>query len=269
MTGWPTTVPQPLAISPGFRTTENVYRIRPDDVGLAIKVQVDFTDDAGNIEVLSSATTVTVVASEPGPPEHFTALPGDPGDLDLEWEAPSFDPATGGLRTSTIGDGGSPITSYTVQWREGTSSGCSNTSDVSEAVVASGTMHTIPALDHTSRYCLRVIATNDVGDSAPSAQLWRRPAPPPNKPATGVPTVTGPLRVGEFVTADTSGIADEDGLTNASFGYGWHLDPGARPLHPSEGPLPQAQLPGAPRCRRSDHPDARGIPGRSWPLRVG
>ena len=213
-----------------IRTTENVYRIRPDDVGLAIKVQVGFTDDAGNIEALSSATTATVVASEPGPPENFTALPGDPGDLDLEWKAPSFDPATGGLRTSTIGDGGSPITSYTVQWREGTSSGCSNTSDVSEAVVASGTMHTIPGLDHTSRYCLRVIATNAVGDSAPSAQLWRGPAPPHNKPATGAPTVTGTLRVGEFVTADTSGIADEDGLTNGTFSYGWVLNPTPDPF---------------------------------------
>ena len=211
-------------------TTENVYRIRPDDVGLAIKVQVDFTDDAGNVEALSSASTATVVASEPDPPEHFTALPGDPGDLDLEWDAPSFDPATGGLRTSTIGDGGSPITSYTVLWREGTGSGCSNTSDVSEAVVASGTMHTIPGLDHTSRYCLRVIATNAVGDSAPSAQLWRGPAPPHNKPATGAPTVEGTLRVGEFVTADTTGIADEDGLTNGTFAYGWLLKPTPDPF---------------------------------------
>ena len=206
-------------------TTENVYRIRPDDVGLAIKVQVGFTDDAGNHEVLSSATTATVVASEPAPPENFSALPGEPGELDLEWDAPSFDPTTGGLRTSTIGDGGSPITSYTVQWREGTSSGCSNTSDVSEAVVASGTSYTIPALDHTLRYCVRVIATNAVGDSAPSAQLWRGPYPPPNKPATGAPTATGTLRVGEFVTADPSGIADEDGLTNVSYSYGWVLDP--------------------------------------------
>ena len=206
-------------------TTENVYRIRPDDVGLAIKVQVSFTDDAGNDEVLSGATTATVVASEPAPPENFTALPGDPGELDLEWEAPSFDPTTGGLRTSTIGDGGAPITSYTVQWRTGTSSGCSNTSDVFEAVVASGTSYTIPGLDHTLRYCVRVIATNAEGDSAPSAQLWRGPRPPPNKPATGAPTVTGILRVGEWVTAHTSEIADEDGLTNASFAYGWVLDP--------------------------------------------
>ena len=211
-------------------TTENVYRIRPDDVGLAIKVQVSFTDDAGNVEALSSATTATVVASEPAPPENFSALPDEPGELDLEWDAPSFDPATGGLRTSTIGDGGSPITSYTVQWREGTSSGCSNTSDVSEVVVSSGTMHTIPGLDHTSRYCLRVIATNAVGDSAPSAQLWRGPAPPHNKPATGAPTVTGTLRVGEFVTADTTGIADEDGLTNGTFAYGWVLKPTPDPF---------------------------------------
>ena len=212
-------------------TTENVYRIRPDDAGLAIKVQVGFTDDVGNHEVLSSATTATVVASEPAPPENFTALPGEPGELDLEWEAPSFDPSTGGLRTSTIGDGGSPITSYTVQWRTGTSSGCSNTSDVSEAVVASGTSYTIPALDYMLRYCLRVIATNAMGDSAPSAQLWRGPSPPPNKPATGAPIATGTLRVGEFVTADPSGIADEDGLTNVYFDYGWLLDPRPDPFN--------------------------------------
>ena len=100
--------PVPVGDLARLITTENVYRIRPDDAGLAIKVQVGFTDDAGNVEVLSSATTATVVASEPAPPENFTALPGEPGELDLEWEAPSFDPTTGGLRTSTIGDGGSP-----------------------------------------------------------------------------------------------------------------------------------------------------------------
>ena len=223
--------PVPIGDLARIITTENVYRIRPDDAGLAIKVQVGFTDDAGNHEVLSSATTATVVASEPAPPENFTALPGEPGELDLEWEAPSFDPSTGGLRTSTIGDGGSPITSYTVQWRTGTSSGCSNTSDVSEAVVASGTSYTIPALDYMLRYCLRVIATNAMGDSAPSAQLWRGPYPPPNKPATGAPTATGTLRVGEFVTADPSGIADEDGLTNVYFDYGWLLDPRPDPFN--------------------------------------
>ena len=45
-----------------------------------------------------------------------------------------------------------------------------------------------------------------------------------NTPATGAPTVSGIAQVGESLTADTSGIADEDGLTNVSFDYRWLSD---------------------------------------------
>ena len=40
-----------------------------------------------------------------------------------------------------------------------------------------------------------------------------------NSPATGAPTITGTAQVGETLAADTSGIADADGLTNAAFTY--------------------------------------------------
>ena len=42
-----------------------------------------------------------------------------------------------------------------------------------------------------------------------------------NTPATGEPTITGTARVGETLTANTSGIADADGLENAGFSYQW------------------------------------------------
>ena len=42
-----------------------------------------------------------------------------------------------------------------------------------------------------------------------------------NSPATGAPAITGTARVGETLTADTSGISDGDGLTNATFSYQW------------------------------------------------
>ena len=42
-----------------------------------------------------------------------------------------------------------------------------------------------------------------------------------NTPATGAPTVSGTAQVGEALTADTSGIADADGLTNVSYSYQW------------------------------------------------
>ena len=49
-------------------------------------------------------------------------------------------------------------------------------------------------------------------------------APRPNRPATGQPTITGVARVGETLTADTSSIADADGLDNAGFVYQWLTD---------------------------------------------
>ena len=48
--------------------------------------------------------------------------------------------------------------------------------------------------------------------------------PPPNSPATGQPTISGTAQVGQTLTADTSGIADEDGLDNVTFSYQWMAD---------------------------------------------
>ena len=45
-----------------------------------------------------------------------------------------------------------------------------------------------------------------------------------NSPATGAPAITGTARVGETLTADTSGIADADGLAGATFSYQWLAD---------------------------------------------
>ena len=45
-----------------------------------------------------------------------------------------------------------------------------------------------------------------------------------NTEATGTPTISGTPQVGETLTADTSGIADDDGLKNVSFSYQWLAD---------------------------------------------
>ena len=50
------------------------------------------------------------------------------------------------------------------------------------------------------------------------SQIFRVPA---NTPATGAPTITGTARVGETLTASTSGIADANGLTRATYTYRW------------------------------------------------
>ena len=45
--------------------------------------------------------------------------------------------------------------------------------------------------------------------------------PRPNSPATGAPTISGTVRVGETLTAGTSAIADADGMSGAVFSYQW------------------------------------------------
>ena len=52
----------------------------------------------------------------------------------------------------------------------------------------------------------------------PTSEIEAQPA---NTPATGVPTISGTAQVGETLTADTSGIADADGLSNVSYVYQW------------------------------------------------
>ena len=50
------------------------------------------------------------------------------------------------------------------------------------------------------------------------SEIFRVPA---NTPATGAPAITGTARVGQTLTASTSGITDADGLTNVSYVYRW------------------------------------------------
>ena len=42
-----------------------------------------------------------------------------------------------------------------------------------------------------------------------------------NQPATGLPVISGTHNVGDTVTADVTGIADADGLTNVDYAYQW------------------------------------------------
>ena len=44
---------------------------------------------------------------------------------------------------------------------------------------------------------------------------------PPNNVPSGTPQITGTAQVGETLTADTSNIADADGLTTVSYNYQW------------------------------------------------
>ena len=86
-----------------------------------------------------------------------------------------------------------------------------------------------------TEYAVRVRAVSGVGDGPASAEQTEtaeaktseQQDSTPNTAATGAPTISGTAQVGETLNVDTSGIADEDGLDNVSFGYQWIRSDGA------------------------------------------
>ena len=65
---------------------------------------------------------------------------------------------------------------------------------------------------------------DDAGNPAASfsdQDVENNTPPPPNTPATGAPTISGTAQVGETLTAETSAIADADGMSGAVFSYQW------------------------------------------------
>ena len=89
---------------------------------------------------------------------------------------------------------------------------------------ATGSTHTLVADDEGKTIKVRVSFSDDGGNEetlTSAATVAVAAAPPINTPATGVPTISGTAQVGETLTASTSGIADEDGLDNATFSYQW------------------------------------------------
>ena len=140
--------------------TGSSYAVVSADVGRTIKVRVSFTDEAGNQESRTSQASAVVEAIEPDAPEHLNVFPHDTGALDVHWHAPAS-------------DGGSAVTGYRLQWKKSSDS-WDTPSDVSEETV-SGATHTITGLTDGVEYSVRVMATNGVGDSPPSAERSATP----------------------------------------------------------------------------------------------
>ena len=122
-----------------------------------------------------------------------------------------------------------PEVSYKIQWKESTGS-WDTAADVSEATRGASTKHSVTyrlgGLTAGVEYNIRVIATNSVGDSEPSNEItYTKPGEGQphavNSPATGGPGIDGFLRAGQTLTATTTGIQDEDGMTGAVFAYQW------------------------------------------------
>ena len=192
---------------------DSSYTLADTDEGKAIKVRVSFTDDAGNDESLTSAAT-EAVAAKPNTPA--AGAPTISGTAQVG-ETLTAD-------TSSISDeDGLTNPTFSYRWIVNDGSGDADIPG------ATGSTYTLASADEGKTVKLRVTFTDDAGNeetltSEPTVAADPQEAQAANSPATGLPTITGTAQVGETLTTDTSGIADEDGLDNAAFSYQWLAD---------------------------------------------
>ena len=181
------------------------YTLTDAEAGKAISVAVSFTDDAGNAESLSSAAT-DAVAPKPNSPA--TGLPTISGTAQV-----------GETLTADISgiadDDGLDNVSFSYQWL----------ADGTDIASATGSTYALVDTDEGMVITVTVSFTDDAGNAESlTSAATEAVAPKPNTPATGLPVITGTAQVGETLTADTSGIADDDGLADAVFTYQWRAD---------------------------------------------
>ena len=193
--------------------TDSTYIVIAADEGKPIEVRVAFTDDAGNPESLISNPFLSA------PPLIIRDVPVIASNTPATG-APTI---TGTVRvgetltanTTDISDSdGLNKATFTYQWL----------ADDADITDATGSTYTLAAADEGKTIEVRVTFTDDAGNdesltSAPTATVTAS-----NTPATGEPTITGTAQVGETLTANTTGIADSDGLINATFTYQWLAD---------------------------------------------
>ena len=199
--------------------TGSTYTLVDADEGQTIKVRVTFTDDVGHDETLTSASTAAIAAEDPQsqePPAKPTGLTATVShdSVSLTWDDP----------------GDESITGYQILRRDRALHAIGEFLVHVDDTGNANTTFTDNDVEPSVQYVYRIKAKNNAGLSELSE--WVRanmpaPTPDPNSPATGVPTVTGTAQVGEVLTADTSGIADADGLENATFSYQWIRNDGS------------------------------------------
>ena len=195
--------------------TGTTYTPVEADVGKEITVIVAYVDDSGRGQNMTSPETLPVITEEAAAAVAFrTKASGrrrmPTGRLTLYWNAPDNDVTsyrilrnrhTLGQRDMLVyvADTGSTATTYT-------DAGCGcRACRTATACRRSGTA----ALgERTKTFKIRIFPLRK----------------PTNSPATGAPTISGTAQVGETLTADLSGIADEDGLENVTKNYLWAIN---------------------------------------------
>ena len=163
------------------------------------------------LSVTQTSTTRDSTGDEvepPSAPQNLTASVNEAGSVVLTWDDPKD----------------ASITGYHILRRNRDTSEIGAFTAINDDTGSAATTYVDDKVEPGTRYVYRIKAINPGGLSAQSHDvLVDTPAvePKANSPATGAPVINGTAQVGETLTADTSGIEDEDGLSNVSYSYQW------------------------------------------------
>ncbi len=194
--------------------TSSAYTLVAADQGKAIKVSVSFNDDRGNAETLTSPATSAVAAQQVtatvhNPPDSHDGSAAFTFELRFSEELPISYATLRDHAFSVIG--GEVVNARrlergaNVRW--GISVRPSGNADVTVSLPAT------TDCDSQGAIC--------TGDGRKLASALEVTVSVQNFAATGAPAITGTARVGETLTASTTGISDSNGLATAVFGYQW------------------------------------------------
>ena len=197
--------------------TGTSYALGRSDVGAAVKVRASFTDDAGFAESLTSAATAAVA---PAPlTAAFHGLPAAHDGSGLFNFEIRFSREFEGLKLTAFEAGALEVTGGRLVDARRTVAGQNRRVTVRLRPASTGdvtvTLAATTDCAATGAICM------DGGRKLENAVTATVPGPVVNAPATGAPTIAGTARVGETLTASATGIADADGLANATFAYQW------------------------------------------------
>ena len=195
--------------------TAATYILVTADQGKTIKARVSFTDDANNSETLTSDATATVPTTD----EWWADM------LVVDYGTGAIGAASADLFSNSGGDAGlqakwlwfySPERKLRLAFTD-------NVPNVNDLTLLVGDV-ALALQGGDATFTWEDVDVDWEDGQTLTARIvrdWTIAVVALNSPATGAPAIGGTPQVGETLTADTSGISDDDGLTNVSYSYQW------------------------------------------------
>ena len=197
--------------------TAATYTLTAAEVGLRIRLRIDFTDNDGFSESVTSfpwpARSDPVIAPAPN-----TAATGTPTISGTANVGQALTAAQG-----TVADGdGINTSTIAYKWLR-----CDIDGNNCNTQMGTGTTYALTSSEHRRRILVRMEFTDNRSnaesrDSAPWPASTSTPiATAGNAAATGAPAITGTGRLGNTLTVAQGTVADTDGIDAASITYTW------------------------------------------------